>query len=285
MKFADRLAKRVSKEELLEKVNEVVRLYPPLKQNFYLEFNRRFKLIEYMMVYVKYRGKVCDVGAAPFILSAMMKQAGYEVVAVDINPEEYGKILERFKIPAFRVDLERDNLPFRDESFDAVVFSEVLEHLNPYYIYHTLSEIKRILKKNGVLILTTPNIASLFRRLKLLIGKNPIYKYHVREYTLNEVREILEDSGFEVQELFYSEIYDLSLLKPKSEEELQKLVRVESFFDMLKFTVRNIALVNVARVVVYPLVKLVPQLRTQIVAIAQKRDTSALRKKRIRRWG
>jgi len=51
------------------------------------------------------------------------------------------------------------------------------------------------LKMRGYLILTTPNIASLFRRLKLLLGKQPIYRHHVREYTMEEVLELIKGLG------------------------------------------------------------------------------------------
>jgi len=64
----------------------------------------------------------------------------------------------------------------------------------------------------GKLIITTPNIASLFRRAKLLMGKQPIYRFHVKEYTKNEVEGLLRDSGFKILESFYSEVNDLERL-------------------------------------------------------------------------
>jgi len=69
---------------------------------------------------------------------------------------------------------------------DCAVFTEVLEHLHYYYVPSVLEKINRALKKVGYLILTTPNIVSLFRRLKLLLGKQPIYRHHAREYTMEE---------------------------------------------------------------------------------------------------
>jgi hypothetical protein len=47
----------------------------------------------------------------------------------------------------------------------------------------------------GYLILTILNIASLFRRLKLLLSKQPIYRHHVREYTMEEVLELIKGPG------------------------------------------------------------------------------------------
>ena len=52
-------------------------------------------------------------------------------------------------------------------------------------------------------LITTPNIASFFRRLKLLTGKTPIYRLHVREYTKYEVEELLRNSGFKILESLF----------------------------------------------------------------------------------
>ena len=103
--------------------------------------------------------RIADVGAQPFILSAMLRALGYEVVAIDVEPELYIDIAKRFNIRVIKSDLERDRIEVPDEYFNCVVLSEVLEHLNPYYVKFALSEINRILRKEGVLILTTPNIA------------------------------------------------------------------------------------------------------------------------------
>ena len=63
------------------------------------------------------------------------------------------------------------------------MFTEVIKHLH-YYVPQVLSEINKSLKPGGYLILTTPNIASFFRRLRPILGKQPIYRYHVSEYTM-----------------------------------------------------------------------------------------------------
>lgn len=128
----------------------------------------------------------------------MVKEIGYNVIAVDIELERFKKILEHFDIPAVKADLERDRIAIDDEFCDCVVFSEVLEHLSPYYVSHALTEINRITKTGGYLILTTPNVASLFRRLKLLLSRSPIYRYNVKGYTKLEVEKLLKKNGFQI---------------------------------------------------------------------------------------
>lgn len=64
-------------------------------------------------------------------------------------------------------NLNYEGLPYADQSFDLVTCTEVIEHLEHYR--YTLREIYRILKPNGILILTTPNILNLKSRIRFLI--------------------------------------------------------------------------------------------------------------------
>src|SRR5215207_2432017 len=70
-----------------------------------------------------------------------------------------------------RFDVE-DTFPYADGSFDIVIFTEVLEHLSRDPS-HTISEINRITKIGGFLLLSTPNCASTRSILRILRGGNP----------------------------------------------------------------------------------------------------------------
>ena len=74
-------------------------------------------------------------------------------------------------------DLEQ---PFKikSASVDLVIALEIIEHL--FDTDHFLSEINRVLKPGGYLILSTPNLASLTNRLKLLFGRYPKYLEYSR---------------------------------------------------------------------------------------------------------
>ena len=143
-------------------------------------------------------------------------------MAIDVEPEPYLSIAGSCGIDVVRCDLERDELKIANA--DCAVFTEVLEHLHYYYVPSVLEKINRGLKIKGYLILTTPNIASLFRRLKLLLGKQPIYRHHVREYTMEEILELIKGAGFDVVESYYSLISDFNVHRcrsgglPKGEE-------------------------------------------------------------------
>ena len=64
-----------------------------------------------------------------------------------------------------------DGLDFPDGYFDCIVWADVIEHV--MNLWAAMKEIRRLLRKGGCLLTTTPNIAELRRRLKLLFGTFP----------------------------------------------------------------------------------------------------------------
>ncbi len=111
-----------------------------------------------------------------------------------------------FEYEAFNI--ETDTFPYADESFDVVLFSELIEHLgvNPV---RSLAEIHRVLRPGGIAVVTTPNAFSLERFSTFLRGGSqmvdrysPLFGYgarHNREYNPHELRELIEGTGFAVE--------------------------------------------------------------------------------------
>ena len=107
-------------------------------------------------------------------------------------------------------------MPFPDNSFDLIVAGEIIEH-----IYNTdffVQEIHRLLKPKGRLLISTPNIASLGRRLYLLLGISPLLEDnlaregtagHVRYFTFNRLNKLITDNKFRLKS-FTSDVVNLS---------------------------------------------------------------------------
>ncbi len=124
------------------------------------------------------------------------------------NGRAYSFRLDRF-------DLE-EPFPYGDGAFDLVLFTEVLEHL-PSDPVRTLSEINRITRQNGWIVLSTPNCSSMKSILKIMRGGNPnlypVYTKqagsdrHNREYAAWEVMEVLRCCGYEVADFKTVDVY------------------------------------------------------------------------------
>lgn len=110
--------------------------------------------------------------------------------------ETYGTDISNFCDRAVVVDLERDRLPFPDEYFDIVFTKSVIEHLMNCENY--ISEMKRVLKKGGRLILMAPDWKSQYK----IFYEDPT---HVHPYTVKSVERLLGMFEFvnSGAELFY----------------------------------------------------------------------------------
>lgn len=105
-------------------------------------------------------------------------------------------------------NIEKEKLDIKDSSADVVLLLEVLEHfsLDPMAV---MAEINRILKKDGILIVSTPNAISWTALISLLLGKNPIAEpynghdtnRHNRLYSPGEIIKLAEASGFTIENL------------------------------------------------------------------------------------
>jgi SAM-dependent methyltransferase len=265
--------------EALLSVKEIVERFSDSRavHSYYLEFGRRLEVLKLIEGYCGQGLTVLDLGAQPFIISCALRKMGYDVVALDIDPEPYMRIAEACNVNVVRCDLERDELGV--DNADCAVFTEVLEHLHYYYAPLVLNKINRALKRGGVLILTTPNIASLFRRLRLLLGIQPIYRHHVREYIMKEVVSLLREAGFEIAKAYYSIVNDLTFINANPEEYL----RVSSFKDIMSIVLKKPTKLNILRLLAYPIVKIKLSLRQLIVIVATKAREPTVQV--LERWG
>ena len=90
-------------------------------------------------------------------------------------------------------------IPVKSESYGLVVAGEIIEHL--YDTQFVLREINRVLKKDGILILSVPNICSMRNRAKVLLGFLPrscAKDEHIRDFNLQFMKDHLQKSGFKI---------------------------------------------------------------------------------------
>ena len=149
--------------------------------------------------------KILDLGAGHGAFSQKLYNLGFDVQACDLFPE----IFEFQEIECKKADATQP-LPYADNSFDVVIAIEVSEHIADHEMF--FSETNRILKPNGKLYISTPNILSLKSRMRFLMSGffysfNPLEMnnydglQHVSSLTLDQYNYLAVKNNFTKAEI------------------------------------------------------------------------------------
>ena len=152
-----------------------------------------------------YHSKILDIGTTKFTMR-LAENPWEQITTLDLTGITQ-QLCDDARVKLVVHNLENLPLPFEDEAFDVIIFTEVLEHLitAPQPIF---KELNRIIKWSGKLIFSTPNLCSLANRWVMLMGKCPFppaeeqFKQgqrgygHPRLYTMDECVKYIADSGF-----------------------------------------------------------------------------------------
>ena len=148
--------------------------------------------------------RVLDLGCGAGQFSAALAQAGAQTVGVDVAAEALRRAAQR--VPGLDLRLWRDGepLPLDDSSADTVWAGEVIEHVVD--VAPWLSEVRRVLRPHGMLLLTTPHHGPL-TMLQLGLSQRRFAEHfeprsdHVRFFSPRTLRALLLDLGFDVGQL------------------------------------------------------------------------------------
>lgn len=196
-----------------EDIQEVLQELIPDADEYHVVHRRRFARTLQVLLEEQPKGRLLEIGTSGVIPAALARLApmpsGPQIVVTNFDTEKPVKHVYTdrlgFNYEAARVDLEFDPLPFKDESIDWVLCCEVLEHMeiDPMSM---LSEINRVLKPEGRLLLTTPNVVSSTGLHKMLLGLEPYlfmqyhrtreYHRHNYEYSIHTLFQVLKAAGF-----------------------------------------------------------------------------------------
>lgn len=180
-------------------------------------FIQTFKLLKNILSSEsRLKPKILDLGPNPYLSTLILSQIDADYVG--LSGGFYINILQEKKDYAIKTKLndkqftipikdgynmEKEKFPFQNESFDIVLFLEIIEHfiLDPVFC---MKEIARVLKPNGKLVLTTDNANSFIKFLKFISGKSIYWPYsdetfgdrHNREFLAKELTDLLNGIGF-----------------------------------------------------------------------------------------
>lgn len=169
---------------------------------------------------------ILEVGCFTGIVSASLSRLGHAVTGSDIpfvlKDEANLQFLIAEGVKPLPQDLAACSFDLPSESFDLIVFNEVLEHLN-FNPIPLLREFHRLLKPDGLVYCATPNLSRIHARIKFVRGRshaNPVSDLirnlqpetgmavglHWREWTKKELIELFSVSGFSIVEHHYDQV-------------------------------------------------------------------------------
>lgn len=146
--------------------------------------------------------RILDIAGSTGTVAIELQNKGYLAYLSDLDNKALKTAQDRnSKLHCIQMDASQ-RFPFKDSTFHAIFAGEIIEHLFDSRLF--LSECARCLKNNGVLVITTPNLATIQDRILFLFGKsprqvNPLHEYlylHIRPFTVSKLKELCKKTGF-----------------------------------------------------------------------------------------
>jgi SAM-dependent methyltransferase len=177
-------------------------------------------------------GRALELGANPYFTTTLLRDfSSLDLTLANyFDPGRGSKVVQRVTrrtllngtlgdefhedIESCHFNIEAERFPFENGEFDVVFFCEILEHLlnDPLAV---ILEVKRVLRRGGHLILTTPNVNRLENVARMVAGVNIYDPYsgygpygrHNREYNKHELNQLLVRAGFVIESLETADVH------------------------------------------------------------------------------
>jgi ubiquinone/menaquinone biosynthesis C-methylase UbiE/spore coat polysaccharide biosynthesis protein SpsF (cytidylyltransferase family) len=141
--------------------------------------------------YIKSEDKVLDIACGYGYGSALLVEKASQVIGGDYSAEVIELAKKHYNQENLNFQIEDiTSISFPNDSFDVVVSMETIDHVDEY---SCLSELNRVLKAGGTLIISSH---------QNLHGHIPIVPWHLKEYSLQEFKRVLKKYRFEVIKIY-----------------------------------------------------------------------------------
>lgn len=152
---------------------------------------------------INQRNTHLDIGCGPGTFLSLLKNKkcyGMDIAKKQIKyaKKKYSSKSKRFEI------MSKNEIPLRSSSLDSISLIEIIEHLNNKDTKLLILEAHRTLKKNGELIITTPNYLSTWPILELILNNFAKVSYedqHINKYNIFKIKKVIDKKKFKIKSL------------------------------------------------------------------------------------
>lgn len=135
------------------------------------------------------KGKILDIGCGPGLKSHVLSKK-QKVIGFD-NDKKQINAWKKYKCNLFLASAE--NIPIKTKTFDTVLCTEVIEHVRDYK--KLVRDMLRVVKKQGRIVITTPNAAT----------NRSGEKYgHFKEFRIEELKKMFKTKNTRIVEYFFT---------------------------------------------------------------------------------
>lgn len=219
-------------------------------ENLFPENYFTFQVGKTLATYIKLNSNdkrtLLDYSSGLGFLIENLLEYGFQSTAVEFSENSISRINNRINNnPLFRGAHFIDEIINANEKYDIVTLIEVLEHLDDKYLKSTFDNIKRILKPNGKLFITTPNDEDLLKSLVLSPETNKVFHrwQHIRNWTEETLKNYCELSGFKVTKAETLDLnnyanYSLDAKTIRGKEDFSRKLKIE-FKKLIRILIKR----------------------------------------------
>jgi 2-polyprenyl-3-methyl-5-hydroxy-6-metoxy-1,4-benzoquinol methylase len=178
--------------------------YPEL----YFTYQYGARIVDVVMPFIVPDSRILDFGCGTGFLINNLIEKPVKIYGVDLSPASVGTVNEKFKNKKnFQGAWLSDTMIANKEYiqfFDVVFLIEVVEHLNDEELKNVVNIVKKLLKPNGKLMITTPNKEDLAASLVYCPESDKVFHrwQHVRSWSMETLESYLTPFGFAAEKIF-----------------------------------------------------------------------------------
>ena len=178
---------------------ELAKVYDSFYEGKYKEADVQEKnLLKFLLDQIDGISEILEVGCGTGHFTRWLDSLGYKIVGVDISPVMLGVAKELWDKGKF-INARAELLPFKDKSFDVVLYVTCLEYMPD--LVKVFKEAERVARRGIVMgLMNRWSLPTIRRIIQVKLGKNPYY-YNARFYSLpmikKELKRALDGKSYE----------------------------------------------------------------------------------------